>query len=80
MNWELLWDYFGNFNDREAFRILTAAAFLFGVPLTIGLFCKTVAWSVAQVAACRESLCDHSTKRRGRTCYLTSTAPASHPT
>jgi hypothetical protein len=51
-----LWQYFGNFDDREFFRIVVIAGFLFGIPLAIGLLAKLVAWSARCVAQCRDIL------------------------
>jgi len=56
MNWQLLWDYFGNFNDGEAFRIATILLFMFGIPVVIGLLAKTIAWSAKHVALCYEEV------------------------
>jgi hypothetical protein len=53
---ELLWNYFGEFDDREGFRILILLCFAFGVPLAVGLWCKVVTWSVRQVRCCRQYL------------------------
>ena len=56
MDWHLLWDYFGNFDDREGFRMLVILMFVFGIPIAIGLLAKVVAWSARQVAQCRRVL------------------------
>lgn len=53
---QTLWDYFGNFDDREGFRILVLTMFLFGVPLAIGVWAKVVVWATRQVRHCQQVL------------------------
>lgn len=53
---ENLWDYFGQFDDREAFRVFVILCFAFGLPLVIGLWCKIVIWSTRQCRLCQQYL------------------------
>ncbi|QDU06971.1 hypothetical protein [Gimesia aquarii] len=64
MDWNAIWEYFGNFNDREFFRIFVMACFVIGVPLTIGIAARTVGWSVKQIRYCQKLIDENSSADR----------------
>lgn len=69
MNWHDLWNYFGNFDDREFFRMMVIVAFLFGIPVTVGLLAKVVGWSVNQVRRCHAVIHNPAALQADKTGY-----------
>lgn len=53
---ENVWQYLGNFDDGEAFRIWVLLVFLFGAPLMVGLWAKVAVWSTREVRNCQKVL------------------------
>lgn len=53
---ENFWQYLGNFDDGEGFRILVLLMFLFGTPVVIGVWAKVVVWAARQVRTCQRVL------------------------
>ncbi|GEM_PF-5859982 len=64
MDWNLIWEYFGNFNDREFFQILVMTCFVFGIPLAIGIFARVIGWSVKQLRDCHRILDESASVNR----------------
>ena len=78
MNWQALWDYFGNFNNHnshEGLRVFTILVFVFGIPVAIGLLAKTIVWSARQVVLCRNVLRGHDPEPPNETLQPTAPAP-----
>lgn len=53
---ETVWQFLGNFDDRDAYRILVLLMLLFGAPIVIGIWAKVVVWATRQVRACQRVL------------------------
>jgi len=51
MDMQLVWDYFGNFNDAEGSRIFVLLMFVIGTPLVVGFAAKLWIWAIRQVRA-----------------------------
>jgi hypothetical protein len=53
---ESVWNFLGEFDDRDGFRVLVFLMFLFGTPLVIGIWAKVVVWAARQVRTCQRAL------------------------
>jgi hypothetical protein len=53
---ETVWQFLGDFDDRDGFRVLVFLMFLFGAPIVIGIWAKVVVWATRQVRTCQQLL------------------------
>ena len=54
MNLQIVWEYFGSFNDSEFSRILVLLMFVIGIPLVVGVTANLWVWAIQRVrTACR---------------------------
>ena len=53
---ETVWQFLGDFSDRDGYRLLILLMFLFGAPLVIGIWAKVVVWATRQVRTCQQVL------------------------
>jgi len=58
MNLQPVWEYFGNFNDAEAVRIVVLLIFVVGTPLVVGVTAKLWIWAIRQVRSASQFLHD----------------------
>lgn len=66
MSLEILWEYFGRFNDREAARIAVMLMFVMGAPLVVGITAKLWIWAVRQVRSAARYVPDNPEITRPR--------------